>query len=95
MNLKDNLFTGLVSGIVSPVLAFVVYTKINSPGEALSTVIHHIRELGITSTIISISVFINLLVFFIFIWTKADQSARGVLAATFLYAIVVVILKLS
>jgi hypothetical protein len=94
MSLKDNIFTGLVSGIVSPVLAFAVYTKINTPGTPLSTVIQHIRNLGITSTIISISVFINLLVFFIFIWSKADQSARGVLAATFVYAILVVILKL-
>jgi hypothetical protein len=94
MNIKDNLFTGLISGIVAPAIAFVVYTKIKLPTETIMNVIRHIMELGILSTIISISVFINLLVFFVFIWSNAERSARGVLFATFLYAFVVVVLKL-
>ncbi|MCX6292099.1 MAG: hypothetical protein NT126_10085 [Bacteroidetes bacterium] len=90
---KDHFFTGLISGILSPAIAFAVYSKIKLPDVSLLNVMHHIRELGISATIISLSTFINLLVFFIFIWTKNDHSAKGVLAATFGYAFVVVILK--
>jgi hypothetical protein len=94
MNIKDNFFTGLICGAVAPVIAFSVYTKISFPAESLMTVLHKINELGILSTIISISVFFNLLVFFIFIWSKADRSAKGVLGATFIYAFIIVIMKL-
>ncbi len=94
MNLKDNFFTGLICGLVAPLLAFSVYTKIRFPEESLTNVIHHITELGILATIISLSVFINLAVFFLFIWMKTDRSSKGVLASTFIYAFIVVILKL-
>lgn len=95
MNIKDNFFTGLICGLAAPVAAFSVYTKIKLPQEAILNVLQHIQQIGILSTIISLSVFVNLLVFFLFIWSKADRSAKGVLAATFLYAFLVAILKLA
>ena len=95
MNIKDNFFTGLVSGILAPVIAFSVYSKSKFPEEPLMNVFHHVKGLGILSAMISLCVFVNLLVFFLFIWTKADRSAKGVLLATFIYAFIVVILKLT
>ncbi len=95
MNTKDHMLTGLVSGILAPVVAFSLYAKIKFPQEELSNIFHHVKGLGILSVMISLSVFVNLLVFFLFIWAKADRSAKGVLAATFIYAFIVVILKLA
>jgi hypothetical protein len=95
MSIKNNLVTGLVSGIFAPLIAFVIYSKIKFPEEPLQTIFNHIKSLGILSSMISLSVFINLLVFFLFIWTKSERSARGVLAATFVYAFTVAVLKLS
>jgi len=95
MNIKDNLVTGLVSGMIAPLAAFCVYAKIKFPEEELGNIFYHVKGLGILSAMISLSVFINLLVFFLFIWAKADRSAKGVLAATFIYAFIVVILKLT
>jgi len=95
MNAKDHFVPGLICGLVAPVLAFISYSKIKLPEEPISSVLRHATDLGILATMISVCVFTNLLVFFIFIWTKNDRSARGVLAATFLYALVVVILKLK
>lgn len=95
MNFKDNVWTGLISGITAPMIAFAVYTKIKFPHETIMAVMQSISSLGIVSATISLSVFVNLLVFFIFIWNKADRSAKGVLGATFIYAFIVVILKLT
>ena len=95
MNLKDNFFTGLISGLIAPAAAFCIYTKIKLPDQSIMNVVQHVKELGIVATMISLSVFVNLLVFFIFIWSKADRSAKGVLAATFVYAFIVLILKLA
>jgi hypothetical protein len=95
MNIKDNVITGLISGLLAPLLAFGVYAKNKFPQVELSTIFQHVKGLGILSAMISLSVFINLLVFFLFIWSKADRSAKGVLAATFVYAFTVVILKLT
>lgn len=44
--------------------------------------------------ILSLCVIPNLLTFFIFIWTKRDKSAKGVLMATFAFAIYVGIMKM-
>ena len=95
MNIKDKFFTGLICGLAAPLIAFSVYSKIKFPGEPLTNIFDHVIGLGLLSVMISLSVFINLLVFFLFIWQKADRSSKGVLAATFIYAFIVVILKLE
>src|SRR3954462_13337442 len=94
-SIKDNLVTGLICGLIAPLISFSVYAKIKFPQEELSNIFHHVKGLGILSAMISLSVFINLLVFFLFIWMNAEHSAKGVLAATFVYAFIVVILKLT
>jgi hypothetical protein len=95
MNLKDNIVTGLVAGLVAPLVSFYIYSRIKLPAEKIWDIFNSIKELGILSAVLSLCVFVNLLVFFIFIWTHADRSARGVLMATFFYAFVIVILKLT
>ena len=95
MNIKDHFITGLISGLAAPLIAFSIYTKMRFPEESLINVFQHVKTLGIMSTIISLSVFVNLAVFFLFIWSKADRSSKGVLAATFIYTFIVVFLKLS
>ena len=94
MKVKDNIITGLVAGLAAPVVIFFIYSKIKLPAEKIFDIFNSIKELGILSAVLSLCVFVNLLVFFIFIWSHADRSARGVLAATFFYAFVIIILKL-
>ena len=45
------------------------------------------------SHVISLSVLINLVIFFMNLKTYRDEAARGILLATILYALSVVILK--
>jgi len=50
-------------------------------------------ELGLEAGVLSLSLIANLIVFFYFIKGKADSSARGVIGATFLYGMLIVIIK--
>lgn len=93
MKLKNNVWIGLISGLVAPFLAFALYVKFKYPEDDLIRTISSILNLGILSSIISLTLIVNLLVFFIFIWSNADRSAKGVLGATFLYGFTILYLK--
>ncbi len=95
MKTKNNAWIGFVSGMAAPVLTFAIYVKIKFPNEEITDVYTSISQLGLLSVIISLTVFVNLLVFFLFIWMNADRAAKGVLGATFLYAFIVVYLKVA
>jgi hypothetical protein len=90
---KDNIYTGLLCGIVAPALAFIIYAKVKQPEHALAEVINEFIRLRIVTVALSFAAFVNLLAFFAFIWAKADKSAKGVLVATVLYFFFVIILK--
>ena len=87
------MYVGLVLGLLVPVLALIIYNQVVfdhlSFWEFLQIMITK-RKL---SAVISLGVLPNLLVFFIFIWLNYLYSARGVLAATLVYALLVVITK--
>jgi hypothetical protein len=89
---KDAIETGLVIGIVAPVLAFLIYYFAKFSGYSITELLRHIIILKLLSPVISLSLVANLLAFFIFIWLKADKSAKGVLLATFIYGAVIVFL---
>ncbi len=84
---------GAVLGMLAPVLAsaiiYIVAFRDLSFGEYLEQLVFRKR----LSSIISLSVLPNLLLFFIFIWLNYLYSARGVLASTILFALIVVVTK--
>jgi hypothetical protein len=89
----DKLWPALVLGILFPLLCFSIYAKYRFPEVPLTEIYGHVQKLGITSAMLSLSVFLNLFVFFFFIWQKADKAAKGILTATLMYALVVVYIK--
>jgi len=97
MNRKgiDNLLTGLLLGLLFPALCFAGYARYRFPDVALNEILRHVRALELTASMLSVSVFFNLFIFFFFIWKKHDRTARGILVSTFAYAGVIVVLKLA
>jgi hypothetical protein len=76
-----------------PLLALVIFYLISSPDISFSEFIVLIASRKKLSSLISLSLVPDLLVFFIFIWLNYLYSARGVLAAVFLFALIVVLTK--
>jgi len=83
----DSMIIGAISGLIAPVLSLfgfylVVYRNITFTKFFTEILLGY----GIFLPVISLCVIANLLVFFIFVWTNRNYSARGVLLATFVYA---------
>jgi hypothetical protein len=90
----DSVTLGTILGLLTPTVTFIIYYLIRYRGMYFPAYIHYLNSGGLFLPILSLCVVPNLLLFFIFIWTKRDKSARGVLQATFVFAIYVCIMKL-
>jgi hypothetical protein len=90
----DSVWFGLTLGLICPWVVFVGYYIVFHRHITLKEFFNYLKLGDSFISALSVCVFLsNLLVFFIFIWTRKDKSARGVLAATFMYAFFVAIMK--
>jgi hypothetical protein len=89
----DRIWLGSIPGILAPVITMFVFYQVNFSHLSLNKFVEHLFAVHIQSSLLSLCVVSNLLVFFIFIWSEKYNSARGVLLSTFLYGALVVYLK--
>lgn len=89
----NNIRVGLVLGIVAPIIGFFVVYLVGFRGMNFTEYLEMLSSRNNLSSIVSLSVIPNLLLFFIFIWLDYLYSARGVLASTMLFALIVVVTK--
>ena len=87
----DSLWIGLVVGIFVPVLSLLMFyystfTKVSFMDYSL--------QVRILPKIISLCVVPNLGVFFLFMWRNHYYSARGIILATVIITLVVLVLKI-
>jgi len=92
-NQYNNERTGLVAGLIVPFFVIIGFYFYRGSG-SIGVFFEKIMSVGIFSELISLCVVPNLLLFFIFMWTNRLKSARGVIGATFIYALIVLGLKL-
>jgi hypothetical protein len=82
-----------VLGLLAPILGFGLVYLVAFRGISFIEYLEALAFREKLSSVISLSVIPNLLLFFIFIWLNYLYSARGVLAATLLFALIVVVTK--
>lgn len=93
-NWSNKLFTGLIIGILCPPLAFYIFSLVEYRGESTIELIKGFAGRKVLTHIISLSVLINLPLFFTFLSSNREFTARGIIGATLIYAFAVLILKL-
>jgi hypothetical protein len=91
----DKLLLGLVLGIITPMVVLLVYYQVNFYYIRVDTFLYETFMKRIFLPLLSLCVVGNLAVFFLFIQTDRYLSARGVVLATLIYAILVFILKFT
>ena len=83
----------MIGGLLIPVIALLIFNQVSfeqfSPGEF----IRYMIQRGKLSSVLSLVILPDLLLFFIFIWLDYLYSARGVMAATLIFALLVVVSK--
>lgn len=92
MNL-DKLWVGLGAGLVAPAIAFFSYYSINYWGMPYWRFIRYLKMGDTYTSIVTLCILSNLAIFYLFIWRKKYSGARGVLAATFVWAAIIMYLK--
>jgi len=89
----DKPLTGWILGLLVPPLSFVIIWLLVPTERNFAGFIEYAMKANVLSKFLSLAVLPNLLVFFIFIWTKMDRAAKGVLYVTFVVALAVVAVK--
>ncbi len=91
---SDKVWYGLILGCLAPFLGFYLYYQMQfSDHVSLPAFLRFIRSPGLLSKVVSLSVLINLPLFFYFIRVHRDFSAKGILGATLVYAALIAYLK--
>jgi hypothetical protein len=92
---KDNLKLGLVLGLIGPVLGLVVIYFIQysafSFGDFLTT---FINEKRLITSIGSLSLLANVILFTVYVNTHRDHTAKGIFIVTLIYGIGILLLKI-
>jgi hypothetical protein len=92
---KDNLRLGLILGLVAPILSLVVYYFVKFyPLYTVKDFLGFIQTNKSQITAISVPCLVlNIVLFTVYINSHRDKTAKGVFAATLIYAIAALLFK--
>ena len=90
---KDSTILGLIVGLLAPLLVMFGFWKYQFGHTSLIGFYEVMVDSGNLPGLISIGLLGNLGAFFLFYRQKLDVSARGVILTTFLYGLIIVVLK--
>jgi hypothetical protein len=89
----DRVVTGLLSGLLFPLLVGLIIFLFSSGGMTLSGYLARIAETKIITHSITLCVFPNIIIFLIFNRFDMLRAARGMLAVTIVWAVIVFAVK--
>jgi len=90
----NNALTGVISGIVMPAAAFLIFFMLTRHGLTLALFIRRMIEVDNVTEILSVSVFANILIFLLFNRFDMLRASKGVLGITIVWAFIVFGIKL-
>ena len=90
---KDNTILGFIIGLVAPLIVMFGFWRYQFGHTSLIGFYEVMVQSNNLTGLISIGLLGNLGAFFLFYRQKLDVSARGVILASFLYGLLIVILK--
>lgn len=92
-NKFDHLIIGLVLGLLAPTLGIVIFFYSKFSDSNLSEFLTVSIQEKMLSPLLSLCAVINLGVFYLFIQFDKLQTAKGIILATFIYGLAIVLLK--
>lgn len=93
-NRFDRILTGWLIGTIVPLIIFLITYQVKYSEFEFTVYLKNLWHMKIFLKILSLCVFPNLGFFLLFYRQKYDMAARGVILATFIYAILVLIAKM-
>ncbi|MHB1921538.1 MAG: hypothetical protein ACYCOO_04815 [Chitinophagaceae bacterium] len=93
----DHSLYGLMLGLAAPILGFLIYYlfKFYPTGISLRDFfLLFVQHQYLIPPVLSLCVLLNALIFFGYTHFRKDLTARGILAATLIYALIIILIKL-
>lgn len=90
----NNAIAGVVSGMLLPLISFMIFFLFTRKGLSLSQYFHKMSEAGNMTEIMSVTVFTNIIIFLLFNKLDMLRASRGVLGVTIVWALLVFGIKL-
>jgi len=90
----NNALTGVIAGIVVPLIAFTLFFIFTRNGLTLAEYFRKIEDADNISEIMSVCVFANIIIFLIFNRFEMLRASKGVLGITIAWAFTVFGIKL-
>jgi len=92
---KDSLRLGIILGFLAPVLGLVIYYFVQFSRFPFRDFLDFVfSEKRLLSSITSVCLIANAVVFTLYINTRRDRTARGIFIATCIYAIAALLWRL-
>lgn len=95
---KDDLWLGLILGILGPVAGFLIFylIKFLPLGQSIAAYLNLFKDNSfLIPKVISLSLLVNGVTFFLYTQYRKDETSRGILVATLIYAIIIIVFKLK
>lgn len=92
-NKFDHLIIGLILGLLAPTLGILIFFYSKFSESNLSEFLTVSIQEKMLSPLLSLCAVINLAVFYLFIQIDKLQTAKGIILATFIYGLAIVLLK--
>jgi hypothetical protein len=93
MKFKDSLLFGLILGLLIPVLGVLVFYYSKFAAVDLMQFIQVATKHKVLSPMLSLCAILNLGTFYLFLNKNLYLTARGIILATILYGVTIVVLK--
>lgn len=90
----NNLWMGTAIGLIVPFVVVFIFFKLKFPNHTIQYIIDYSLQMQALPKIISLCVIPNLGIFFLFMKVNYLFSARGIILATFIMTLFVLVLKM-
>lgn len=85
---------GLIIGLLMPILGIFIVYLVMSRGSSFESFFNTLKHnFDTAALVLSLSILINIIPFIYYTNRRLDLTARGILIATMLYAVFIVLLK--
>lgn len=91
---RNSSLLGLVIGILMPMLGLLIMYLLKFNSESFQSFFRILtRDFDVAAMVLSLSILANIIPFIFYTNRRLDLTARGILIATMLYAVLIVLLK--
>jgi len=89
----DKLLLGLISGVILPIVTLLLFCLFNSKSVDFVHYLKFVARMSLMSNVLSLCAIPNLIAFYFFINKELYKSTRGVIFATIIWGILVLITR--